>query len=61
MLAGRGVGTSRGLQCLMFVVDWAVLLVAEEVVLEGVYVGDMGARARFELHELMGGKGCWVE
>ena len=41
----------------MFVVTRAVTFPAEEAVLEGVVVGDVGSRSRFELSEFVGGVG----
>ena len=57
MLAGGGVGTPGRLQCLVFVVYWAVSFAAEEVVLEGMFISDMRAEPRFELCKLVGSEG----
>ena len=54
MLAGGGVGTPGGLQHLMFVMGGTIAFVAEEPVLEGMFVSDVRSGSRFELGELVG-------
>ena len=53
MLAGRVVGTPKGLQRLVLIVYPAVAFAAEEAVLKAVLVGNVGAPAGLELGELV--------
>ena len=60
-LISGDVGTPRWFQRLVLVVTQAVVLSAEEAVLEGVVVGDMRPRPGFELSELVGSIGGGAE
>ena len=61
VFAGRGVGTSGWLQHSVLVIDQAIAFVAVEVVLEGMYIGNVRAGSRSKLCKLVGGEGRRAE
>ena len=58
MFADRGVGTPEWLQCSVLVVSGAVSFAAEEAMLEGMLVGNVGMGMGFEDREFVHSVRC---